>query len=69
MPIYHYSHDCGYEQKFFLKANKDTVIATCQRCFRSVTARQLRDKSLIEKEKDGTIGILRREQKTRTTKR
>ena len=67
MAIYYYKHDCGFEQKFFLKADRDSVIATCQRCTRSVTARQIRDKSLMAKEKDGTIGILQNEQKPRTS--
>jgi len=61
MPIYRYSHDCGYSHDQFLKQDKDSVILKCQRCSRDVTARQVRDKTAIFKEKDDVIGIMRHE--------
>jgi predicted nucleic acid-binding Zn ribbon protein len=60
MPVYRYKHDCGRENDIFLKADKETLQVSCDRCLRVVTARQVRDKSIIVKEKDGTTGLLRR---------
>lgn len=61
MPVYRYEHDCGYKHDQFLQADKDTIILPCERCGRNVTARQVRDKTVVVSEKDEVTGILRHE--------
>ena len=58
MPIYTYKHDCGLEQEFFLREDKDSKLVPCFRCGRQVTARQIRDSNIKTEEADGTIGVL-----------
>lgn len=61
MPLYRYEHDCGYSHEQFLQADKESVVMPCLRCGRGVTARQVRDKSAIIKEKDEVKGVLTRD--------
>lgn len=60
MPVYKLDHtsDCGFSQNFFLKEDKETVITPCLRCGRDVSCRQIRDKRLVARERDGLIGIM-----------
>lgn len=62
MAIYRYEHaECGMEQTIFLpNVDANTKVVPCLRCGRSVTARQVRDKSVKLGEADGTTGVLRR---------
>lgn len=63
MPIYRYSHNCGFEQKLFLSVNKEYVTVPCFRCGRMVTAKQIRDKSIETKQIDEGTGVLRKDDK------
>lgn len=61
MAIYRYSHDCGMEQTLYLaNENASTKVVPCLRCGRTVTAHQVRDKSVKIGHADGTTGVLRR---------
>lgn len=64
MPIYRYKHSCGYEHDQFLKADKDSVLLTCERCGGGVTARQVRDNTVKFAEKNDVVGILRDEKES-----
>lgn len=60
MPVYRYTHTCGYTGEIFLKADKESIVLKeCNRCGRSVSARQVRDKSIQVHEKDGVTGLVR----------
>lgn len=63
MAIYRYHHkECGFEQTLLLKnESREYVQMPCYRCGRTVTARQVRDKSVKIAEAQGTTGVLRRE--------
>lgn len=61
MPVYKYTHECGYEHEQFLKQDKAEVLLKCGRCNRDVIARQLRDKSITYAENNHVGGILRHE--------
>lgn len=66
MPVYTYKHTCGFDQRLFLKEDKETIIIPCFRCGRNVTARQVRDKKLVIGEADGVVGVLERDGKQNT---
>lgn len=68
MGVYKYKHDwCGMEQQLYLEnETKENVTMPCYRCGRMVSARQIRDKSAkVGRGPDGTVGILRNENKDR----
>lgn len=61
MPVYRYSCSCGvkdFEQ--YLKEDKATKVLKCANCSKGIQAKQVRDKSIIFKEKDQIIGAMRR---------
>jgi len=60
MPIYRYSHDCGYEGEIFLRMDKETTLLKCARCGRKVFGRQVRDNNIKLAEKDGVTGVIDR---------
>jgi hypothetical protein len=59
MPFYRYEHDCGLEHTQFLKVDKESVVLTCLRCGRGVTARQVRDKAASVHVKNEVRGVFR----------
>lgn len=61
MPIYRYKHSCGYEHDQFLAQDKETVVLTCLRCLKGVTARQVRDKHAVINENNEVHGVFRRD--------
>lgn len=61
MPVYRYEHSCGYKHDQFLKADVNSIILKCERCGGSVSARQIRDKSVRTAENNEVVGILRDE--------
>ncbi len=63
--IYRYHHQaCGFAQDVYLEhEHRDYTQMQCYRCGATVTARRVRDKSVKIKEADGTVGVLKREQK------
>lgn len=61
MPVYRYSHTCGFSHDQFLKADKDTIVLKCLRCGGGVTARQVRDNTARFAENNDVTGILRDE--------
>lgn len=64
MPIYKYTHTCGFEQRFFLEQDVNSKIISCYRCGKQVTAYQVRDDSEYVGEADGVKGVLQRGKKT-----
>ena len=71
MPVYYYNHEwCGMDQQVYLESeSRNTVTMPCYRCGRNVVARQIRDKSVKIGSADGTVGILRRNEKPKDRRR
>lgn len=68
MGVYRYKHEwCGFDQDVLLEGEeRENIVVTCYRCGRNVSARIVRDKSTkIGRAEDGTVGVLRNEQKNR----
>jgi hypothetical protein len=59
MPFYRYEHDCGYNHTQSLSTDKDSVVLNCLRCGRGVSARQVRDKTIMVKENNEVKGVFR----------
>lgn len=59
MPFYRYEHNCGFQNTQFLKVDKESVVLQCLRCGRGVSARQVRDKTVVVKENNETRGVFR----------
>lgn len=59
MPIYRAVCECGAKFDQFLKADFESVVLDCHSCGRGVNARQVRDKTVTFKDKDGVIGVMR----------
>ena len=57
--VYRYICSCGHHGDQWLDVDKSSVIIMCPNCHRGVAARQVRDKSVTFKEKDGVKGIMR----------
>lgn len=61
MPFYRYKHECGYKNTQFLKVDKESVVLTCERCGKGVSARQVRDKAVAVAENNEVHGVFRHE--------
>lgn len=61
MPIYRATHDCGYVNEVFLKADKQNIEMQCKRCGRKVSAHQVRDKNAEFKGRNEVMGVFKHE--------
>jgi predicted nucleic acid-binding Zn ribbon protein len=61
--FYRYECDCGLKHTVALNDLKEFLVLTCERCGRGVTARRVADKNVKLEEKDGLIGVFRRDKK------
>jgi len=58
---YRYRCSCGFEHTQMLREDKFTLVLTCLRCGRGISARRVDDKNAEVKENNGVAGIFNRD--------